>query len=85
MKIVFHAGSFKTGSSSLQNIMYDNRDILLHDHGILYPMTGLKLSDRSVGVRHSKFPYAYKGNEDVRYSELVGSLVHEISCLNSDG
>ncbi len=62
-KIIFHLGTFKTGSSSIQNTLWANRK-LLRKQGILYPKTGLKKSEAETGIRHS--PLAYKHKSDIK-------------------
>lgn len=41
MKFLLHIGLPKTGSSSLQHALWDNRDILRR-HGVVYPLTGIR-------------------------------------------
>lgn len=36
-KIVLHTGLPKTGTSTIQNVFYENRDFLLQQEGVLYP------------------------------------------------
>jgi hypothetical protein len=74
VKIFIHAGTFKTGSSALQNSLYHQRENLL-SNGVLYPLTGLMEDGDSIGYRHSKFVYEYgKGT----YPKLIDELKHEI-------
>lgn len=40
-KLILHIGMDKTGTSAIQFFLHKNRKILLDDHGILYPKTGL--------------------------------------------
>lgn len=54
MKIIIHCGAYKTGSSSIQNFCYQKRDLLVNQHNILYPKTGLFYS-KEIGYRHAKF------------------------------
>jgi hypothetical protein len=37
MKLVIHAGMPKAGSTSIQNILFENRDSFLQDYGLFYP------------------------------------------------
>lgn len=39
--IYLHIGTFKTGTTSIQNFLFQNRDKLL-DQGILYPLSGIR-------------------------------------------
>ena len=49
---ILHVGTYKTGSSSIQNLLYKNRD-LLATHGMLYPQSGLT-KDAVIGHRHRR-------------------------------
>jgi hypothetical protein len=46
MKCILHIGSAKTGTSSLQELLYENREVLKAD-GCLYPASCLWRGDRS--------------------------------------
>ena len=39
MRFIIHAGMEKTGTTSLQKFLYDNRDALLKELGVLYPLS----------------------------------------------
>lgn len=41
MKVILHIGWHKTGTSSLQTFLLNNKTVLLEHHGILFPDTGL--------------------------------------------
>jgi len=41
-RILIHIGTGKTGTGSIQNFLFQNRDDLLKNHALLYPLTGLK-------------------------------------------
>ena len=41
VKIVLHIGRHKTGSTAIQNFLFENRQVLLNRFGVLYPETGL--------------------------------------------
>lgn len=51
MKFIFHLGTYKTGTSSLQNFLFAHRDQLAAE-GICYPETGLLRSSKRLGHRH---------------------------------
>jgi len=51
MRIIFHLGTYKTGTSSFQNTLFENKDLLLK-HGILHPVTGLT-NEKKLGYRHT--------------------------------
>ena len=50
-KLYLHIGQYKTGSSSLQNFLYSNRD-LLNNCDFHYCDTGLAKTESALGVRH---------------------------------
>lgn len=41
-QILLHIGTGKTGTGSIQNFLFDNRDVLLKQYRLLYPVSGLK-------------------------------------------
>lgn len=43
-KIILHIGLHKTGTTTIQNVLYENRDFLLRQEGILYPSLAPNLS-----------------------------------------
>ncbi len=43
-KIILHTGFHKTGTSSIQNVLHENRDSLLEREGVLYPSLAPNLS-----------------------------------------
>jgi hypothetical protein len=67
-KLILHCGTYKTGSSSLQNFLFANREILL-SNSILYPLTGIR-NDPIAGRRH--FIYRFKKN-----TQLIEELLTE--------
>ena len=61
MEYVLHIGMMKTGSTSLQNAFFDNREVLLR-HGVIYPGTGLGAEDETnTHVRHCKLRILLNG------------------------
>ena len=50
-RVVIHAGMHKTGTSFVQNTLYENRDYL-RECGILYPISGLHRRSSAAGLRH---------------------------------
>jgi hypothetical protein len=71
-----HCGSYKSGSSRLQNIAWTRREELLAS-GWLYPSTGLVTGEPEVGIRHSRLVYQHDKDPDV-WRSLVDKLVAEI-------
>lgn len=72
--VLVHCGTYKTGSSSIQNALYGNRDLLLSKYGVLYPEAGLR-KDKAIGMRHTKFPFAKVGEE---LDNLLNDLREEV-------
>lgn len=72
--ILVHCGTYKTGTSSIQNTLYGNKDILLSRYGVLYPEAGLR-KDKAIGMRHKKFPFAKVGEE---LDNLLDNLREEV-------
>lgn len=77
--VVVHCGTYKTGSSSIQNTLYENKRYLLEKYGILYPETGLR-KDKAIGMRHTKFPFAKEGVELDTLLDNLRREVLEASC-----
>ena len=75
-----HCGSFKTGSSRIQNEAWDRREQLLAK-GWHYPETGVILTEPEVGFRHSQLVYAYKHPEE--WGRLVARLGAEINAVGA--
>lgn len=78
MRIIFHLGAYKTATSTLQNTLYENRDILL-EQGVLYPQTGLKTGDL-LGRRHTPIIYQYM---DGKAASCPPELLDEINGSNA--
>lgn len=73
MKVILHLGTYKTGTSSFQNTMFDNRAIL-QENGILYPLTGL-VRGQKLGRRHSQLFARYMaGASDVCPAALLEEM-----------
>ena len=73
MQIIFHLGAYKTGTSSFQNAIYENREALLA-RGILYPNTGLK-KGKKLGHRHTQlFEGFMAGTSDLCPQALIAEL-----------
>ena len=72
MKIVFHIGLSKTGSTLIQFFCLENRAKLL-DNGILFPQTGLSISPDGRNLRssgHLFFMTALRNNQTAIFDEL---------------
>lgn len=71
---ILHLGTYKTGSSSLQNLLYANRD-LLAEQGVLYPQAGV-IRDEVIGYRHRRLIMPFMKGETDTY--VVKSLRKEL-------
>ena len=69
-KLILHCGTYKTGSSSLQNFLFANREIL-QKNSILYPLTGVR-NDSILGRRH--FIYRF-----IQNTQLLEELLTEVN------
>ncbi|MEO5377120.1 MAG: hypothetical protein H7832_04965 [Magnetococcus sp. DMHC-6] len=75
ISVTIHCGTYKTGSSSIQNRAYMTRD-WLSEHDWLYPLTGLALNEPYIGYRHKSLIYNFNDREI--WDELVQKLIIEI-------
>ncbi len=75
-EIIIHLGTYKTGSSSIQNTLWTNRETL-RAQSVLYPESGLLKLEPEVGFRHAQLVYNYKNNINA-WSDKVISLIEEI-------
>lgn len=71
---ILHLGTFKTGSSSLQNLLYANSDPLA-ELDVLYPAAGL-IRDEVIGNRHRDLISRYMKGELKTY--MTETLSHEL-------
>lgn len=75
-----HLGTFKAGSSRIQQEAWSQRDSL-ENRGWLYPMTGLVTDEPEVGHRHSQLVF-HRRFED-RWPELLDGLVTEVGMSDA--
>lgn len=73
--LLVHCGSFKTGSSRIQDYAWRHRRELA-DLGWLYPQAGVVRNEPEVGYRHSALAYGFR--EKTRWNALVDTLIEEI-------
>ena len=77
MKIYFHIGQFKTGTSAIQSFMNYNRDYLMNNHRILYPNMDSIDFGRGMMHNHGKvFVEAEKRKDDTNCIQKF------IDCVN---
>lgn len=74
VRIVFHLGTFKTGTSSIQAALAS----LSSQSGVLYPRTGLRTDEPETGIRHSTLCYSYKPEKMAAWERMVDRLIEEI-------
>lgn len=80
-KVIIHAGMHKTGTSYIQNAIYDNRE-KLRPLGFYYPETGLVKSNPQVGFRH--FPLKVSLTEERESALSLRLLKEEIEASGCD-
>ena len=78
MEYILHIGMTKTGSTSLQRALSDNRETL-RQHGVIYPMTA---------IGHDRFKYKHAGLRKAllcnKYPNFVGMLTDWAERLRSE-
>lgn len=79
-RLWLHLGTFKAGSSRIQQEAWRQRDDL-QQQGWFYPMTGLVSDEPEVGQRHSQLVY-HRRFED-RWPKLLDGLVTEIGASSA--
>jgi len=55
-RVLLHIGTGKTGTGSIQNFLFHNRDVLLKKHRLLYPHTGLRRTEHFGEEIHAHYP-----------------------------
>ena len=73
-RIVFHLGTFKTGTSSIQTALA----ALPRTGTVLYPRSGLRTDEPETGVRHSRLCYGYVPEKMKAWEKMVANLIEEI-------
>ncbi|NMH61162.1 hypothetical protein [Alteromonas ponticola] len=58
MQVYIHAGTYKTGSTAIQQTLFSLRKQLINQK-ILYPTSGISAQAEEIGHRHSRFVYEY--------------------------
>ena len=74
IRVVFHLGTFKTGTSSIQAALAS----LSTQGAVLYPRTGLRTDEPETGIRHSTLCYSYRPEKMAAWERLVARLISEI-------
>ncbi|MEO9778509.1 MAG: hypothetical protein ABJH07_23235 [Sedimentitalea sp.] len=78
MRAVLHLGTYKTGTSSLQNMLHANRD-LLRENGVLYPTSGLKIEPK-LGIRHSPLIFGFMSGKQKIFPDALAKEITESGC-----
>ena len=78
MRIIFHLGTYKTGTTSFQDALFNNRDLLL-EHGILHPNTGLA-NEKNLGHRHTLLIRNFALGKD---DACPNALLDELNASNA--
>ena len=55
-RLLLHIGTGKTGTSSIQNFLYENRSRLADDFGVYYPEFGLSATNHFGEIIHAHYP-----------------------------
>ena len=79
-RLWLHCGTFKTGTSRIQDVVWRHRDDL-PAQGWLYPQTGLVLDEPDAGHRHS--PLVYQFRDPSVWEPLLDELVAEIRASSA--
>lgn len=73
-KIILHIGTYKTGSSSIQNYLYENTE----NEDFHYIKTGLTHSEPYIGIRH------YHLWRSIHSQELLSAIKEEVIASEKD-
>ena len=81
--VLIHAGTHKTGTTSLQMLFTRHRDDL-RDHGILYPETGMWNNPSGI-ANHTNLAWELLGHEQFRSeSGTIDDLIEEVADADCD-
>jgi len=73
MRLILHAGTHKTGTTSIQKVLSDNRSWLRH-HGLIYPDGDGVYSPKAPLKAHHVFARAFTGTSAGGYAQAVQFL-----------
>jgi len=81
-QVLIHGGQHKTGSSFVQNTLFDNRE-LLEQHGVLFATSGLHHRTPAAGRRHLglRISVDQQGAASFALARLVDELEHSTCDL----
>lgn len=84
-RIVLHTGFPKTGTSTIQNVLYANRDFLLQKEGVLYPSLAHNLNT-PLGVMFGEDPERMMQNKMADYTteEMSAHRENYLNLLDTD-
>ncbi|MEP0699714.1 MAG: hypothetical protein ABJC67_00130, partial [Lentilitoribacter sp.] len=73
MRLIFHLGTYKTGTSSFQDMLFNNRKILKKNN-IIHPQTGIT-NEKKLGHRHTPLIMNFlSGKNDACPNALLDEL-----------
>ncbi|WOH37520.1 hypothetical protein RI844_19500 [Thalassotalea fonticola] len=73
-KLYIHIGQEKTGTTSLQKFLCENRDLLFRDYGVLYPYQKYLSTDKRAFFNHAKFSGAFLPPEQRSYVNMDNNI-----------
>jgi hypothetical protein len=78
-ELIFHIGLHKTGTTSIQHFLYENREIILNQYGIYYAETfGLENHYIYLFAFGNKYPEYIREDKRLSFTELSGILVEKL-------
>ena len=77
-KLILHIGRHKTGTSSIQQVLFSSREIL-KKIGILYPITGIRGFGHHIFSERYRRANAYDNDSALYNQDVYKELIQEIS------
>jgi len=84
MKLYLHIGIEKTGTSSIQSFLHENRKLLLEKYKILYPVTGLWVDKSHHDLAFSAINSKLHTDNPKNFDSLFMELTDEIEQSNCE-
>jgi hypothetical protein len=78
MKLIIHTGWHKTGTSAIQSYLFQNKDWLLKEHGILYPETGLIHNAHHLLAWSLQKPMVSKWAQKIGFNKDAETIFNEL-------
>lgn len=73
-KLLLHIGRHKTGTTSIQRFLQQNRAALLAEHGYFVPQSG-RIKDGHAGLAHPLQPRNADARKDIKDPRLIATFV----------